>query len=114
MATIMVEKDSSVGPHMRAAGKRIKQWRDKSGMSQQVLADRAGMAQTTVSAGENGRDGVSLGCSLSDVFAETAPKPTEYATLVTAWNALPSDQHRQTLLKMMQAWGVAGRAAARR
>jgi transcriptional regulator with XRE-family HTH domain len=124
MATIMVEKDSSVGPHMRAAGKRIKQWRDKSGMSQQVLADRAGMAQTTVSAFENGRDGVSLeklaalaevfGCSLSDVFAETAPKPTEYATLVTAWNALPSDQHRQTLLKMMQAWGVAGRAAARR
>jgi transcriptional regulator with XRE-family HTH domain len=119
----MVDKDSSVGPHMRAASKRIKQWREKAGMSQQVLADRAGMAQTTVSAFETCRDGVSLeklaalaevfGCSLSDVFAEAAPKPTKYASLITAWNALPSDKHRETLLALIQQWAAGNQAASR-
>jgi transcriptional regulator with XRE-family HTH domain len=83
-----------VGPHMRAAGKRIKAWRIKAGMSQQVLAEV-------------------FGCSLSDVFAEATPKPTKYATLITAWNALPSDKHRETLLALIQQWAAANQAASR-
>jgi transcriptional regulator with XRE-family HTH domain len=111
------------GPHMRAAGKRIRAWRIKAGMSQQVLADRAGIGQTTVSSFEIGAAGVSLeklaalaevfGCSLSDVFAEATPKPTKYATLITAWNALPSDKHRETLLALIQQWAAANQAASR-
>jgi transcriptional regulator with XRE-family HTH domain len=112
-----------VGPHMRAAGKRIKAWRIKAGMSQQVLADRAGVAQTSVSSFETGYAGISLeklaalaevfGCSLSDVFAEATPKPTKHASLITAWNALPSDKHRETLLALIQQWAAGNQAASR-
>jgi transcriptional regulator with XRE-family HTH domain len=125
MGEYMGEREvvGETGPHMKAAGRRIRAWRIKAGMSQQVLADRAGIGQTTVSSFEIGAAGVSLeklaalaevfGCSLSDVFAEAAPKPTKYASLITAWNALPSDKHRETLLALIQQWAAGNQAASR-
>jgi transcriptional regulator with XRE-family HTH domain len=123
----MTEREvvGEVGPHMRAAGKRIRDWRTKAGMSQVVLATRSGIAQTSISSFETGYAGISLeklavlaavfGCSLSDVFAEDTPNHTDtikYSSLIAAWNALPSDKHRQKLLELMQEWGAVNRAGS--
>jgi transcriptional regulator with XRE-family HTH domain len=111
---------------MRAAAARINEWMNESGMTQQTLADHVGLSQQAIGKFLRGKNATSLdhlaamaealGRSLSDVFAEKSPKPTAYSILVSSWNSLPTEKHRQTLLKLTQEWVAAttGRGSSAR
>lgn len=101
-----------VGPRTRAAGRRIDGWLSKSGQTQTWLADKIGASQPSVRAFLKGENGTSLeniaamaevfGRTLVDVFATKEPPPSKYADVVTAFNAMPTDSNRATVMSLMR------------
>jgi transcriptional regulator with XRE-family HTH domain len=105
-------RKKKMGPVARAAADRIRQWLHESGMTQQALADHAGVKQSSINSFLLGKNATSIdnlaaiaeafGRDLCDVFEETAPAPTKYAELITAWNSIPLDQWRDDLMGLMK------------
>jgi transcriptional regulator with XRE-family HTH domain len=107
-----LERKKKMGPRMKAAAARVKEWFDESGMTETQLADHVGIKQSSINSFLHGKNATSvdnlaliaeaLGRDLCDVFEEVGPKASKYVMLVTAWNALPNQQARTAVLDLMK------------
>jgi transcriptional regulator with XRE-family HTH domain len=101
----------------RLLGQRIRQARERLGMTQEILAERAGKDQRAISEYENGKRRLSavdlpmfaraLEVSLLYFFdGETSPKDDD-AALLEEFSRLPTPQAKQSAIELVRVFSDA-------